>query len=72
MELDIYIPENKLALEINGNYFHSELGGKKNKYYHVNKTELCESKNIQLIHIFEDEWLFKNDVIKKRIKKLVI
>jgi len=71
LELDIYIPENKLALEINGNYFHSELGGKKNKYYHVNKTELCESKNIQLIHIFEDEWLFKNDVIKKRIKSIL-
>lgn len=53
-ELDIYIPEKKVALEYNGTYWHSSLF--KDKTYHYNKSKLCEEKNIRLIHIFEYEW----------------
>ncbi len=68
-ELDIYIPSKNIAIEFDGLYYHSELF--KDKNYHLNKTELCESKNIQLIHIFEDEWLFKQDIVKSRLKQLL-
>ena len=54
-ELDIYIPEKKLAIEINGNYWHSDIY--KDKYYHQQKTIDCVKKGIRLIHIFEYEWL---------------
>ncbi len=64
-ELDIYIPELKLAFEFNGIYWHSDLY--KDKNYHLNKTELCEEKGIQLIHIYEDEWKFKQEIVKSRI-----
>ena len=37
----------------------------------MNKTLECESKGIRLIHIFEDEWLFKKDIVKSRIKNLL-
>jgi hypothetical protein len=63
-ELDIVIPEFKLAIEFNGLYWHS----KKNADYHLNKTELCNSKDYQLIHIFEDEWLYKQEIVKDIIK----
>lgn len=71
LELDIYFPDKGVAIEMNGNYFHSELGGLKNKQYHINKTELCESKNIRLIHIFEDEWRLKQNIIINRIKSIL-
>ena len=69
-ELDIYIPDLKLAFEFNGTYWHSEEKGK-DKNYHLNKTKLCEEKGIHLIHIFEWEWIFKKDLVKQRIKNIL-
>ena len=69
-ELDVYIPSKKLAFEFDGLYWHSEIK-KPDKNYHLNKTELCEKQGIQLIHIFEDEWILKNDICKSRIKNLL-
>lgn len=53
-ELDIYIPEKNLAIEINGTLWHS--GKYKDKNYHYNKSKMCEEKGIRLIHIWEYEW----------------
>lgn len=64
-ELDIYIPELKIAFDFNDLYCNSELY--LNKNYHLNKTEKCEKQNIQLIHIWEDHWKFKNSIIKSMI-----
>ena len=68
-ELDILIPESNLAIEFNGLYYHSEFTGGKDKYYHVDKTNLAESKGIQLLHIFEYEW---DDQVKQNIWKSII
>ena len=68
LELDIVIPEKHLAIEFNGLYWHSEEHGK-NENYHINKSLLCKSKNFNLIHIFEDEWLFQKNIIKGSIKE---
>ena len=61
-ELDIYIPSKKIAIEFNGIYWHSELFGK-NKNYHLNKTEQCAQQGIQLIHVFESEWLENEQLV---------
>lgn len=53
-ELDIYIPDKKLAIEFNGVYWHSDIF--KDKNYHKSKTIQCLKSGIRLIHIFEDEW----------------
>ena len=68
-ELDVYIPKRKLAFEFNGLYWHNEL--KKNKEYHLDKTNECENLDIHLIHIYEDDWLYKNDIVKSRILNLL-
>lgn len=68
-ELDIYIPEKKLAIEFDGLYWHSEVNKENN--YHFIKTEECERKGIQLIHIFEDEWKYKQEIVKSRLKGLL-
>lgn len=54
LELDIYLPEYKLAIEIDGVYWHSEQQGK-DRNYHLNKTELCLEQGIKLLHIFETD-----------------
>jgi hypothetical protein len=65
-EIDIFLPEQKYAIEMNGVYWHSESRGK-NSQYHVNKTLMCEQKGIQLIHMFDIEWLEKNAIVKSKI-----
>lgn len=67
-ELDIYIPSYNLAIEYNGLYWHSENHGNKNKNYHLNKTKLCEQKGIQLLHIWDIEWIYKQNIVKSIIK----
>ncbi len=64
-ELDIYIPSKNLAIEFNGLYYHSELFKEKN--YHLDKSLKCQEKGIQLLHIWEDEWIFKQDIVKSII-----
>lgn len=66
-ELDIYIPDKKIAIEFNGSYWHSENNGK-DKNYHNSKTKACADKGIQLIHIWEHDWNTKQELIKSRIK----
>lgn len=65
-EIDILIPSHKLAIEFNGLYWHSDIY--KDKNYHLNKTIECEKQGYDLIHVFEDEWLEKSDIVKSIIK----
>lgn len=70
LELDILLKSKNLAIECNGLYWHSELQGK-DRNYHLNKTKLCGEKNIRLIHIFENEYLHKNKIVKSRLKSIL-
>lgn len=65
-ELDIYIPELKIAFEFNGLYWHSE--DKRGKYYHFEKFKRCEEIGIRLVNIWEDDWIYKNEIIKSIIR----
>lgn len=66
-ELDIYIPEKKIGIEYDGLIWHSEKYGKDNNY-HLNKTIRCEQHGIRLFHIFEDEWLEHENIVKSKLK----
>lgn len=56
-EVDIYLPKYQLAIEYNGLYWHSEgLNSPIDKNKHLNKTIKCLENNIELFHIFENEW----------------
>lgn len=69
-ELDIYIPSKKLAIEYNGNMWHTEKYGKDSKY-HLSKTLECEKAGIRLIHIFEDEYNLHKDIVLSKIKHIL-
>jgi hypothetical protein len=68
-EIDIFLPELKLGFEFNGVYWHNELY--KDKNYHKNKTETAEKNGIKLIQIYQDDWFYKNDIVKSRILNLL-
>jgi hypothetical protein len=61
-ELDIFLPDLNIAFEFNGLYWHCELY--KEKQYHYKKTKECLDKNVQLIHIWEDDWMNKRKIIE--------
>lgn len=73
-ELDIYLPKLNLAIEYNGLYTHCYKPHEnvesliKGRDYHLNKTVTCESKGIQLLHVFSDEWKLKRNIIESLIK----
>lgn len=72
-ELDIWIPDLKIAIEANGVYWHSTKNKDEDaarKMNHINKTKECEALGIRLIHIFEDSWYIKQDVVKSRLSSI--
>ncbi|QFR55812.1 putative Hef-like homing endonuclease [Yersinia phage JC221] len=72
LELDVYIPAFNLAIEYDGIYWHSSGNIATDsviKKKHITKTDMCEDKGIQLLHIFENEW---QDLNKQEIWKSVI
>jgi hypothetical protein len=65
LELDIFIPDLKLAIEFNGVLYHSFGISKYSKFNNyleedpnhlLRKTLLCGEKGIRLIHIWDFEW----------------
>lgn len=68
-ELDIYIKSLNLAVEYNGNYWHSfdhiESTDQRNK--HKKKHILCRDRGIDLVQIFEYDWVESRDIIKSII-----
>ena len=64
-EIDIYLPHLKIGFEFNGLYWHSEIY--KDKSYHLNKTNWFKEKGVRIVHIWEDDWDYKKDIIKSQI-----
>jgi len=65
-ELDFYIPEYQLGIEINGLYWHNE--NKKDKYNLLIKYNLCKEKGIKLLHFWDIEVKYKFEIAKSIIK----
>lgn len=71
LEVDFWIPEQRLAIEVSGLYYHSESHGEKDKAYHLNKTRACEEQGVRLIHLWSDEWEFSRNLVKSKIAYLL-
>ena len=72
LELDIFIPSKNIAIEFDGLLYHSSgysslsACNSLEEYptYHLEKTQACIEKGIQLFHIFENEWRDKKEIWK--------
>lgn len=68
-EIDILVEEKNIGFEYDGLYWHNELH--KEPSSHLDKTNACKNKGITLYHIFEDEWLYKKDIVKSMIANIL-
>lgn len=73
LELDIFIPSLKKAIEFNGDWWHynEKNPNSRGEEYHQNKTKMCNSLGIDLLHIRESEWINNRKVVVNQIKKLL-
>ncbi len=65
-EIDIYLPDLEIGIDFHGIYWHCDLY--KNKKYHQDKYFYFKHRGIQLIQIFESEWLLKENIVKSIIE----
>lgn len=68
-EVDILLPDCNIAIEYNGLYWHSEEFIPKD--YHFCKRQYCEENGLQLIQIFEDEWVHKRHAVEAYILRTI-
>lgn len=69
-ELDIVLPDNKVAIEFNGCYWHSTKF-RKDPLYHQQKSLLCAEKGFCLYQIYEDQWVYNRDNVITKLKALI-
>ena len=65
LELDIFLEENNIGIEYDGEYWHNLPKMKKRDYL---KNKICKEKGIKLIRVKEKDW--KND--KEKVKKILM
>jgi len=65
-ELDIYLPDLNIGIEYHRLYLHSE--AHKNKNYHKDKYEFFKSLGIEIVQIFENEWLNSQEIVKSILR----
>lgn len=69
-ELDLYDPERKLAIEFNGIIWHSTKRKKETDAHKV-KADLCEKEGVQLIQIWENEWVQKKECVLDKLDAIM-
>ena len=70
LELDI-LCDCGVAIEFNGCLQHTQWFGGKDRQYHLSKTKGCIDKNIKLIHVFEDEYVYHKDIVLSKISHIL-
>lgn len=68
-ELDIWIPEKKVAIEFDGTYWHSAKFESRSKS--MEKLEACDKLGIQLITLQEHLWQYRQDAVKSRLRSIL-
>lgn len=77
-ELDVYVPDLKLAFEYNGDYWHSDESVVQSKpmfssaeEYHELKKTACAERGVQLFFVWEHEWLGSSAEAKERVEEII-
>lgn len=71
LEYDIFIPSMNLAIECNGDYWHSEKI-RTDRRYHYRKWKDSMSKGIRLVQIYQTSWNVRKDAWKAFLNDLLV
>ena len=69
-ELDIYVPHLSLAIEFNGNYYHSDRF--RAATYHRDKYTDCQASGVRLVQITECQWESSAEAVKALLIPLLL
>ena len=69
LEIDIYLPEKKIGIEMNGVYWHSDKHQPPS--YHKDKMIKCREQGVRLIQIFDDRWNNSRDKVLSRLGSIL-
>lgn len=74
-EIDIYCPLEKIGIEVNGNYWHSDtlsfhMKGVNAKTRHSNKKDLAQENGVRLFYVWENDWHERRSEIQKALIEL--
>lgn len=67
-EYDLTAANPRVAIEFNGLYWHSEKH-KNGNDYHLRKTRAAENAGYRLIHVWEDDWRDRREIVEKMIAR---
>lgn len=73
-ELDVYLPDQKLAVEYCGEHWHShdsKEAERERKHRHFQKYVDCKALGIRLITLYESEWLEHNYAVRRLLRNAV-
>ena len=70
-EIDILIHDKKIGIEFDGLKWHTEWFGKKERSYHLDKTIRCNEKGYGLVHIFEDEYVNRKEIVYSKLAHIL-
>jgi hypothetical protein len=73
-EIDVFVENKNIGFEYDGLYWHSQEVlefNNREKTKMFSKKNYFESKNIQLISIFSDEWSTKRSIVESRIRSIL-
>lgn len=66
LELDVWVPAHRFAVEFNGLWWHDEHA--RGRDYHNGKTRTCRDNDVRLMHVFEDEWRDRRPIVESMIR----
>lgn len=69
-EVDLYLSEYKIGIEVNGSKFHSEMYGK-GRYYHLKKMNIFNDAGIRLFNFFDDEINEKIQIVESMVRNSI-
>jgi hypothetical protein len=76
LELDLYLPSLAIAIEFNGDYWHSNRQisstlGISAREYHQKKKDICSQKGVTLVFIWEWDWKHDRTLIEECVIQLL-
>lgn len=70
LELDLYDPGRRIAIEFHGLRWHSSCM-QETTTLHRQKADLCEKAGVQLIQIYESEWVQRRELVIDRLDSIL-